>query len=247
MTNRLTLDWEKATKGYEIVEFDPTEVDWIPSREGEDDWKIFPPDNLPPRMAKLLEKWGLQLEPALDDRYKPFRLIEPIGKGVMKFDPMQSSPSMYVEFANIPKTDDGLISFADRFGLLQEGQPAQPEYWFFQIDRMKTAIAMWEKAGDGSKVEKSFYRGWKHAHISMSFNLKDSGESSPVVTLEPSNLLEAMWVQFGLAVEGLVGFKRCLECSNFIEIQPGTSRPDRRYCTDACRMRAYRKRKSNAK
>lgn len=42
-----------------------------------------------------------------------------------------------------------------------------------------------------------------------------------------------------------VEFKRCLECSNLIDVQRGTSRPDRRYCTDACRMRAYRKRKSN--
>ena len=52
-----------------------------------------------------------------------------------------------------------------------------------------------------------------------------------------------MWLQFANAIEGDRDYAQCVECASWFEIAPGSGRPDKRYCSDACRMRAYRKRK----
>ncbi len=61
--------------------------------------------------------------------------------------------------------------------------------------------------------------------------------------LVPSSLIGALWLQLALAVEGNKEHRQCHECKSWFEIFPGSGRPDKLYCSDACRMRAYRKRK----
>ncbi len=69
-----------------------------------------------------------------------------------------------------------------------------------------------------------------------------AGETSPVIRLVPDSLIGALWLQFTIAVDGNLDYKRCEECQMWLEIAPGAGRPDKNYCSDACRMRAYRKR-----
>lgn len=69
-----------------------------------------------------------------------------------------------------------------------------------------------------------------------------AGEGSSVLRLMPDSLIGALWLQFAFAVDGNLDYKRCEECQTWLEIAPGAGRPDRSYCSDACRMRAYRKR-----
>ena len=69
-----------------------------------------------------------------------------------------------------------------------------------------------------------------------------NGETVPAIRLVPDSLIGALWLQFAIAVDGNLDYKRCEECQMWIEIAPGAGRPDKSYCSDACRMRAYRKR-----
>ena len=64
------------------------------------------------------------------------------------------------------------------------------------------------------------------------------------IQIVPINLIGAMWLQFATAVEGGHEYGQCEVCKNWFEVTPGSGRPDKRYCSDACRMRAYRKRKA---
>ena len=64
------------------------------------------------------------------------------------------------------------------------------------------------------------------------------------ISLIPSNLIGALWLQFAHSVAADVDFAKCVECGTWFEVAPGSGRPDKRYCSDACRMRAYRKRKA---
>lgn len=73
-----------------------------------------------------------------------------------------------------------------------------------------------------------------------------ANEVSPVLRLVPDSLIGALWLQFAIAVDGNIDYRRCEECKMWLEIAPGTGRPDRQFCSDACRMRAYRKRKAGA-
>lgn len=60
----------------------------------------------------------------------------------------------------------------------------------------------------------------------------------------PLHLLGAMWLQFALAVDSHKQFRPCANCGTWFEISADGSRASRQYCSDACRMRAYRARKA---
>lgn len=63
----------------------------------------------------------------------------------------------------------------------------------------------------------------------------------------PRSLLGALWVQFAKALEGEKRFRQCTECDNWFEVSNSVSRSDKMYCSNACRVRAYQKRKARAR
>ncbi len=62
--------------------------------------------------------------------------------------------------------------------------------------------------------------------------------------LSPSNLLGAIWLQFGLAVEGHKEFRKCAQCGEPFEVSVDASgkRTDARFCRSVCRVTNYRER-----
>jgi hypothetical protein len=46
-----------------------------------------------------------------------------------------------------------------------------------------------------------------------------------------------------MSIASNVLHRQCKECPNWFSVHPGTFRPEKLFCSDACRMRAYRKRK----
>jgi hypothetical protein len=58
-----------------------------------------------------------------------------------------------------------------------------------------------------------------------------------------SSLRNYIDVQWGMSVAANVLHRQCVECPNWFSVHPDTSRPEKVFCSDACRMRAYRKRK----
>jgi hypothetical protein len=63
------------------------------------------------------------------------------------------------------------------------------------------------------------------------------------IALLPHSLAGAVWAQFMLAAASTGNFRTCDVCQTWFSIQADGSRSDRIYCSDACRMRAYRSRK----
>lgn len=59
-----------------------------------------------------------------------------------------------------------------------------------------------------------------------------------------SSLESMLDVQWGMSVAANATHRQCAECLTWFIVYPGAGRPEKRYCSDACRMRAYRKRKS---
>jgi len=62
----------------------------------------------------------------------------------------------------------------------------------------------------------------------------------------PKNLLGAMWLQFADAVSYNLEYQHCGWCGKPFEVSRST-RSDRRYCTNSCRVSASRKRTRDAK
>jgi hypothetical protein len=71
------------------------------------------------------------------------------------------------------------------------------------------------------------------------------GQSQSDQVLRPLNLLSAMWLQAEQAIAGNTEFRACQECSRFFAMT-SERRGDARFCTDACKSRAYRHRKARA-
>ncbi len=76
---------------------------------------------------------------------------------------------------------------------------------------------------------------------SISINKSDGG-----ISLTPHSLLGALWFQFADAVAGLKDYRRCEVCNTPFEVSPDVNRTSRFYCDNACRVKAYRERRTKA-
>jgi hypothetical protein len=83
-----------------------------------------------------------------------------------------------------------------------------------------------------------------HLKVSIEHGARDNFP----LTLEPDSLRTALWLQFAQSVEDRIRYRQCAVCNKWFEISTGPkgSRKHRRYCSDACRMKAYRKRQDEA-
>jgi uncharacterized paraquat-inducible protein A len=66
-----------------------------------------------------------------------------------------------------------------------------------------------------------------------------------LITL-PNSLAGAIWLQFAQAMDARTNYRRCSECRQWFKVSPDVARADKSYCGDACRARAYRRRRNSA-
>jgi hypothetical protein len=63
----------------------------------------------------------------------------------------------------------------------------------------------------------------------------------------PRTFLTALWLQFTQAVAEDKEYRQCGECGSWFEVSPEIARTNRRFCSNACRSRLYRRRQARAK
>jgi hypothetical protein len=63
----------------------------------------------------------------------------------------------------------------------------------------------------------------------------------------PNSLIGALWLQFAQAIDGNKTYRRCDECRAWFELSPEVARTTKRFCSNACRVKAYRERKATAR
>jgi hypothetical protein len=76
---------------------------------------------------------------------------------------------------------------------------------------------------------------------------EDPLSASARLCIRPDSLLTALYSQLLLAIDGNLNLRACVECRKWFTLEAGRGRSDKEYCSDACRMRAYRKRKGGAR
>jgi len=79
----------------------------------------------------------------------------------------------------------------------------------------------------------------------FSINTQINYPAKSLINFIPNSLVGAIWLQLAQAVAELKDFQHCLECNNWIEISSERKRKDVKYCSNACRVKAYRKRKKD--
>jgi len=109
-----------------------------------------------------------------------------------------------------------------------------------------------KKTGDFEKLIRGERRDkWavKRTGLGIEANVllrNDETNGSARLCIKPRDLISAMYTQPALAVDGGVNLRCCVECRRWFALDAGRGRSDKEYCSDACRMRAYRKRKGRA-
>lgn len=84
------------------------------------------------------------------------------------------------------------------------------------------------------------------AGLSNRFNQSfewDSEGRAMSLKVRPTSLIGALWLQCAESISVETDYARCDSCSKWFLVTPGAGRPDKKFCSDACRMRAYRERK----
>jgi hypothetical protein len=220
-----------------------TPVTWRPLEA--ENWVVRPPEDYPDAMAHLLARWGMRIGPEPGAENDSFLVINPIGEEFDQFDFLEIEDSVFKAFAHAPRTPEGVVEFANKYGLLHRDVPERVQTWFAHMGRIRSAMSKWEKERDGdmSAFIDAFNQCREISPTMTRLSPQQIPGTPPNIFLEPEDLLSAMWLELAMAVEGNVNFDRCRECPTWFAISPGTNRPDKRYCSDACRMRAYRKRK----
>ncbi len=68
-------------------------------------------------------------------------------------------------------------------------------------------------------------------------------EGSISARSRPTSLIAALWLQFALNIDDPNSYRKCDQCKRWFEVTPSVNRKDRKYCSNACRTKAYRRRK----
>jgi hypothetical protein len=69
----------------------------------------------------------------------------------------------------------------------------------------------------------------------------------PGLQIVPKTLGGAMWLQLAQAIGDNKKYRACEACPRYFELSRKTARTSKFYCNDACRSKAYRERKAQAR
>ena len=145
-----------------------------------------------------------------------------------------------------PQYVDAAKALANRFGPLLGGEgPEYVDTWYYAMMEMRRAVTAWEKAkttGDFGPIIQSISRLTRPIGANILLR-EDPANGAARLCLRPPTLLDALWTQLALALDGSEYLRTCVECKKWFTISAGQGRSDKEYCTNACRMRAYRERK----
>ena len=182
------------------------------------------------------------------------RNLQARSKRIRRFDLFKVNSSAFLEFAQTPATEDGIKDFADRYGLMIFDDDEPIEWWFAAIRQMHRMVELWEMSKstrDYSKLiravrKKLILAGFEDERPGVKVELhlrEDPLSASARLRVVPETLLTALWTQLVLAIDGNLILRGCVQCRKWFTLEAGRGRSDKEYCSNACRMRAYRERK----
>jgi hypothetical protein len=241
------LSWPVSKQGYKLVELDLSAVNWVIS--GPENDLVVPPVEFDADAREALHRWGIWLRPDFQGEpdsqydYEPkCVLVEAVGDATKQYQ-IFTDPNVFRELANADPTPDGAVKFANRYGLLQNLRPTHLGDIVGSINYMRRLMDLWNA---GKKSEMLNELKERPNITELRIRVDNEGEEL-AAWLEPPDLRTAIQMQLILAAAGGSEIEKCEECPKFIVKAPSGSRPDKKYCSQSCQMRAYRKREKAKK
>ncbi|MDA8204257.1 MAG: hypothetical protein M0Z49_16175 [Chloroflexi bacterium] len=122
-----------------------------------------------------------------------------------------------------------LVEFGDGASYIERQQPAIRDGWIRLLELVATHLT--RRAADDADT---LY------HHGVGVGLVPQIDGSFAFRVQPETLLDAMWLQLALAIDGNREYRQCRQCRRWYELDPSIARTNRRYCTGACRSAYYR-------
>lgn len=230
MSELLRFNWKRCPQGYEFVYFPES---WLKKRYSAEVWAEF---------LKSAPDWvGVDVLPAPSTAGDGYFLL-PKSPHLEDFEPLKDNPVIFRNFAGLAETREAIEKFATQYGHLIRGNNALSS-WIDEIRQMSLAVKQWENAkasGDYRHVRSAINVMPLTTRLKVEIK---PGELLPDLALYPRNLLEALWVQFALAVAGDAKLNQCLHCKSWFQVGGGAGRKSGAfYCSQRCNNASYEKR-----
>lgn len=189
-------------------------------------------------------------EPDLRDFY-----LEPESDDTVIYRPFEENSALFMTFAEVSQTPEGVKDFADRFGLLlkrpkDEYEPEIPiAAWLKFIRRMQGATDMWARSREQGSVEHLIEVLSAQSMYQATMYLRPVNDPlRAALHLRPSTLYYGMWMQFAEAVANNAQLRQCARCRKWIAFGSGTGRRESsKFCSPACRRAAWKEAKESRK
>jgi hypothetical protein len=141
-----------------------------------------------------------------------------------------------------------------RRGLKREFRRADRwDTWVNSIRELRACVRRWDEVQGGSGgrremegVKDTIDLQLEKEELRVAF-AEDETTGAFSLQVEPRSLLGALWAQFAVAVGEAKKFRQCRTCGRWFELSPEAARTNRRFCSEACRSKAYRGRKERAR
>jgi hypothetical protein len=221
MTSRLptqlliNFEWWRDAAGYQLV-----------------------PDTTPPDPEEALVYYPLGIH-IVSAEIKPLRLVRR-GGDLVPYHPIDRFETLFRIFANEVTRPEGVLAFAQRFGpLTSDGldmSVGEPAY-----HSLVHAAGMREFLSFASGDKQLLARGIEAqinplGQIDIAIVL-DAETTRPKLRLSPSNLLDALWLQFAQSLAGGTSLRQCQHCGGWFETGDGTGRRrDAKFCSNEHRI-----------
>jgi hypothetical protein len=117
--------------------------------------------------------------------------------------------------------------------------------WLETLEGLRYFMRNWSKMGNQSVGKRTLLGGYTEwFEPDLNLHLEIDNETGGVLGhAVAQNLQDLLWTQWGLSVLADTRHSQCAQCEKFFSIQPGSGRANKQFCSDACRMKAYRLRK----
>ena len=124
---------------------------------------------------------------------------------------------------------------------------AEPAFrWLGLGGRLSHVLTKMEKIGNEPKLKQEALLNWCNMNTERSLDYRiewDTTTEKLKGELVASSLADMLMLQLVSALEADVEHRRCEQCQTFFPVHPGLGRPEKKFCSDACRMRASRARR----
>jgi len=222
ISGTVRLEWSVDQAGYELVHVTPPHDPAHPSGGGE--W------------TSLL---GFR---------EPYDVIRGKGGSPRLYRPLEEHPGLYRRFAEQCESVEGLIEFANEFGLpiyrFNNGY-AVAEAKTEEVFRNRAFFMQIARALDNGDTDAAAHI-FNHApQAAMTCQLVKNSDGRFDSVIIPTSLAGAFLVQAMSEIRGESKFRRCKNCPTWFPYGSGTGHTSRReFCSDRCRVAWGRRHRS---